>query len=50
VKAGKPDAHVTIDADTRIPWSEVIAVVNAIKRAGIEKIEFAMGAPKRDAK
>jgi biopolymer transport protein ExbD len=45
VQKGKPDAPVTIDADKRIPWSEVINVVNIIKRCGIEKIEFAMGAP-----
>jgi biopolymer transport protein ExbD len=47
---GKADAPVAIDADPRIPWNEVITVVNLIKRCGIEKIEFAMGAPpKRDA-
>jgi biopolymer transport protein ExbD len=45
VTKGKPDAPVTIDGDTRIPWSEVITVVNIIKRCGIDKIEFAMGAP-----
>lgn len=49
VDDGKPDAPVTIDADPRIAWSEVTAVVNLIKRCGIEKIEFATGAPpKRD--
>jgi biopolymer transport protein ExbD len=45
VAKGKPDAPVTIDGDIRIPWSEVITVVNIIKRCGIDKIEFAMGAP-----
>ncbi len=45
VQKGKPDAPVTIDGDARIPWGEVITVVNIIKRCGIEKIEFAMGAP-----
>jgi biopolymer transport protein ExbD len=45
VQKGKPDAPVTIDGDTRIPWMEVITVVNIIKRCGIDKIEFAMGAP-----
>jgi hypothetical protein len=44
-KKGLPDAPVTIDADPRIPWSEVTTVVNMIKRCGIDKIEFAMGAP-----
>jgi hypothetical protein len=48
VKDRKPDTPVTIDADPRIPWNEVITVVNVIKRCGIEKIEFAMGElPKR---
>jgi biopolymer transport protein ExbD len=45
VTKGKPEAPVTIDGDPRIPWSEVITVVNIIKECGIEKIEFAMGAP-----
>ena len=45
VQKGKPDAPVTIDADGRIPWNEVINVVNIVKRCNIEKIEFAMGAP-----
>jgi len=45
VKKGKPDAPVTIDGDARIPWSEVVTVVNIVKRCGIAKIEFAMGAP-----
>ena len=45
VQQGKPDAPVTIDADARIPWNEVITVVNIIKRCDIDKIEFAMGAP-----
>jgi biopolymer transport protein ExbD len=48
VAKGKPDAPVTIDADGRIPWNEVINVVNIIKRCDINKIEFAMGAaPKK---
>ena len=45
VKRGKPDAPVTIDADPRIPWNEVMNVVNIVKRCNIDKIEFAMGAP-----
>jgi biopolymer transport protein ExbD len=36
VQKGKPDAPVTIDADGRIPWNEVINVVNIIQRCGIE--------------
>jgi zinc protease len=42
---GKPDAPVTIDADSRVSWSDVMRTVNAVKRCGIEKIEFMMGAP-----
>jgi biopolymer transport protein ExbD len=38
------DAPVIIDADTRIPWGEVMTVVNIAKRLAIEKIQFALGA------
>ena len=34
---------VTIDAEPRVPWNDVVAVVNACKRAGLEEIEFAFG-------
>lgn len=44
VRLNKPDAPLTIDADARVPWSDVIDVVNLGKRESIEKIEFAMGA------
>jgi biopolymer transport protein ExbD len=40
----KPDAPLTVDADPRVPWSDVIDVVNMGKRQAVEKIEFAMGA------
>ena len=43
VKLNKPDTPVTIDADGRVPWSEVINIVNICKRDQIDKIEFAMG-------
>ena len=45
VDQGKPDAPVTIDADRRCPWAQVVNVVNLIKRCQINKIEFALGAP-----
>ena len=48
VEKGKPDAAVTIDADPRAPWTEVVKVVNVIKRCGIDKIEFAMRAPPKE--
>jgi biopolymer transport protein ExbD len=35
---------LTIDGDTRVPWRDVIQVVNIAKKVGIEKIEFAYGA------
>ena len=44
VERGRPEAPVTIDADVRVPWSEVVRVVNVAKRCDIDKIEFAMGA------
>ncbi|MBI1850772.1 MAG: biopolymer transporter ExbD [Planctomycetes bacterium] len=45
VRLNKPDVPVTIDADARIPWREVVNVVNICKRDQIDKIEFAFGAP-----
>ena len=45
-RTGHPDVPVTIDADVRVPWKDVITVVNLCKRERIEKIEFAMGAAK----
>jgi biopolymer transport protein ExbD len=44
LRLGQPDAPLTIDADVRVPWDEVIGVVNLGKRQEVEKIEFAMGA------
>ena len=44
-KMGVPDIPVTIDADARVPWRDVIDVVNLCKRVNVEKIQFALGAP-----
>lgn len=44
VKMGKPDVPVIIDGDARIPWNEVINVINICKTLSIENIEFALGA------
>src|SRR5262245_15584287 len=44
VRLNKPDTPVTIDAESKVPWREVITVMNLCKRNGIDKIEFAMGA------
>jgi biopolymer transport protein ExbD len=41
---GKQQVPVTIDADSRVPWGDVIEVVNIAKREQVEKIEFAYGA------
>ena len=45
VRMNKPDTPVTIDADARVPWDDVLRVVNICKRNQIDKIEFALGAP-----
>ena len=45
VRNNQPDVPVTIDADPRVPWNDVMTVVNLCKRNQIDKIEFAMGAP-----
>ena len=37
---------VTIDADAKIPWHEVVTVINLCARESIRKIEFAFGAAK----
>ena len=41
----KTDPSFTIDADGRVPWHDVVTVMNLAKRVGLEKIEFAFGAP-----
>jgi len=43
-KIGKADVPVIIDGDARIPWDEVMTIVNIAKRLNIEKIQFALGA------
>jgi biopolymer transport protein ExbD len=43
-KLGKEDVPVTIDSDARVPWKDVIGVVNVSKQVGVKKIEFAFGA------
>jgi biopolymer transport protein ExbD len=44
VRAGNSEVPVTIDADARVPWKDVINVMNLCKREKIDKIEFAFGA------
>ena len=45
VSMNKPNAPVTIDAEARVPWNDVITVLNLCKKNHIDKIEFALGAP-----
>ena len=42
-RLNKPDMSLTIDADPKVPWQEVVNVINLGKRVGIEKVEFAFG-------
>jgi biopolymer transport protein ExbD len=45
VRMNKPETPVTIDADAKVPWNDIIIVMNLCKRNQIDKIEFALGAP-----
>ena len=45
VRANKPETPVTIDAEARVPWNDVITVMNICKQNHIDNIEFALGAP-----
>jgi biopolymer transport protein ExbD len=45
VEKNRPDVPVTIDAEARVPWGDVVTVVNLAKRNEIEKVEFALGLP-----
>ncbi|HEX5011244.1 MAG TPA: biopolymer transporter ExbD [Planctomycetota bacterium] len=40
----QPAVPLTIDADARVPWDDVVDVVNMGKRQAVERIEFALGA------
>jgi biopolymer transport protein ExbD len=39
----RPEAPVIIDADGRVPWKDVIGVVDICKKLRIDNIEFALG-------
>ena len=45
VRMNKPETPVTIDAEAKVPWNEVINVMNICKKNRIDNIEFALGAP-----
>ena len=39
-----PDAPAILDADGRVPWGDVVAVVNLCRRTGIQDVRFALAA------
>jgi biopolymer transport protein ExbD len=41
----KPDVPLVIDGDLRVPWQEIVTVMNVSRRAGMNRIEFAYNAP-----
>jgi biopolymer transport protein ExbD len=45
VRLNQLEVPLTIDGDLRVPWEDVIDVINVSKRAGIAKVEFAYNAP-----
>jgi biopolymer transport protein ExbD len=45
VRMNKPETPVTIDAEAKVPWEDVITVMNLCKQNRIDNIEFALGAP-----
>ena len=45
IRLDKPDVPLTIDGDLRVPWQDVITVMNISKKAGMNQIEFAYNAP-----
>jgi biopolymer transport protein ExbD len=42
-KRGNPDVPLIIDAGPRVPWQNVVEVMDMAKRAGVKKIQFGMG-------
>lgn len=49
-KVLRSDVVVTIDAPSEVPWSDVVGAVNACKKAGLEHVEFALGADAKSKK
>jgi biopolymer transport protein ExbD len=45
VRLNQPDAPATIDAEARVPWNDVVKVLNLCKKSRIDRIEFALQAP-----
>ena len=44
VLRNQPDAPAVLDADGRVPWGDVVGVVNLCRRVGIADVRFALGA------
>ena len=47
-RLGTPPPSVLVDADARVPWRDVVDVIDTCKDEGLGTIEFALGAPARD--
>ena len=45
VRLDKPATPAMLDAEARVPWGDLVDVVNLCKKSGIERIEFALPAP-----
>ena len=45
IRLDRPDVPLTIDGDLRVPWADVVTVMNISKRAGMKQVEFAYNAP-----
>ena len=46
-RRNRPDVPLIIDGDPRVPWQDVIEVVDIAKAVEIENLEFALGAPEK---
>ena len=49
VRRKSPEAHAILDADGRVPWGDVVQVVNLCKRVGIADVRFALGGPEPES-
>ena len=43
VLMGRDNVPVTVDGDERVPWNQVVSVLDMAKRLGIERVELARG-------
>ena len=47
VRLDRPDQPLTIDGDLRVPWEDVVKVMNISKKAGMKQVEFAYNVPSK---